>query len=238
MGTFSLPFVGRFVLFSECPLSYISLYSIIHILCIKFKVIELVKQDIKYKTDADTLDYKYTHAGSGKTTIKTIYWNSGRPSFECEGQPCRGTSYRREDIWRLNYVEAPEPFSSWQVDGRWIVSLKNEEMTSLWHFLKEMIESKENNFGVIRMVCPPKRNRNSPDESPVFHLYTSSSHKAIVGNKLIKIVERDLVFSHKPRNYKLPCLEETLFWNDGEPAYEGASRKGITRNWRTGEEVK
>ena len=68
----------------------------------QFKVIELVEQDIKYKTDADTLDYKYTHAGSGKTTIKTIYWNSGRPSFECEGKPCYGTSYRREDIWHLN----------------------------------------------------------------------------------------------------------------------------------------
>ena len=111
-------------------------------------------------------------------------------------------------------------------------------MTSLWHFLKEIIESKESNFGVIRMVCPPKHNRNSPDESPVFHLYTSSSHKTIVGKEVIKIVERDLIFEYKPRHNKLPCLWETMFWNDGEPAYERVSRKGITRNWRTGEEVK
>lgn len=204
---------------------------------IGFKLVEIVRQDIKYKTDADTLDYKYTHAGSGKTTIKTIYWNFGRPSFECEGRTCRGTSYRREDLWRLNFVEAPEPFSSWHVDGRWVLRLEYEELTSLWHFLKDIFESKSKNFGVIRMVCPPKRDRNSPDEKPVFHIYTSASRKSLVGRKLIKIIERDMLYEQKPRYYHLPCLEETLFWNDGEPAYEHITRKGITKNWRTGEEV-
>ena len=46
---------------------------------IGFKLIQLVKQDIKYKRFCNTLEGKYTHAVSGRTTIKTIYWNSGRP---------------------------------------------------------------------------------------------------------------------------------------------------------------
>jgi hypothetical protein len=203
---------------------------------IGFKLIELVKQDIKYKTDADTLSYKYTHAGSGKVSIKTIFWNNGKPSFECVDKPCYGTSYKREDIWHLNVVTAPEPLRSRHVHGRWILYLEYEELTDMWHLLKDTIESKDDNFGIIRMVCPPKRVRSSQTESPVFHVYTSKEDYKSVGNKLIRLAKRDIDFECKPQysNDKQGVLD-TLYWNDGEPDFEKVGRKGITRNWRTGE---
>ena len=203
---------------------------------IGFKLIEIVKQDIKYKTDEDSWSYKYTHAGSGKVTIKTIFWNNGKPSFECKDKPCYGTSLRREDIWHLNVVLALEPFSSMEEHGRWILYLEYKELTELWHLLKGIIECKEKNFGIIKMVCPPKRVRSSPTEVPVFHVYTSDNSKS-VGKKLIKLIKRDIDYECKPRHPHMQGNIKTLFWNDGEPDYERIQRKGITRNWRTGEEV-
>ncbi len=203
-----------------------------------FKLIELVQQDIKYKTDADTLRYKYVHAGSGKTTIKTIFWNKGRPSFECEDRPCYGTSYKREDIWHLNIVEGMQQSTSGMVvHGRWVMRLEYMELTGLWHFLKMMIESETEKFGVIRMVCPPKHDFTSSTEKPEFHLYTSEETMKCVGMRLVKLVKRDLVFVFKPHRYNMPPRVKWLYWNDGEPDYERVHRKGITKNWRTGENV-
>lgn len=201
---------------------------------IGFRLIEIVKQDIKYKLDEATLDYKYVHAGSGKVTIKTIFWNNGMPSFVCE-DTCYGTSYFREDIWHLNVVTAPEPQC---VHGRWVLPLEYQELTELWHTLKKVIQSKKDNYGIIKMVCPPKRVHNSATEVPVFHIYTSDRNSKSVGIKLISIVEKDIHYERKPQS---PDSEagraETLFWNEGEPDYEKISRKGITKNWRTGEDM-
>ena len=205
---------------------------------IGFKLIEIVKQDIKYKTDEDSRNYKYTHAGSGKVSIKTIFWNNGKPSFECKDKPCYGTSFKKDDIWQLNVVTAPEPFCSEEVHGRWIMYLEYEELTGLWHHLKNIIETKEKNFGIVRMVCPPKRVRRSPTESPVFHVYTGLKAYRSVGKKLIEYTESDIDYERKPGGYgNMRGVVETLYWNEGEPDYERIRRKGITKNWRTGEEL-
>ena len=201
---------------------------------IGFKLIEIACQDIKYKTEEACLKNLYTHCGHGRVSLKTIYWNKGKPSFECEGKPCYGTSFKKEDIWHLNVVTAPEPFNSEEVHGRWILYLENDELTELWHYLKDMIECKQTNFGIIEMVCPPKRVRKSPTESSIFHIYTSSKNRKSVGRKLI---ERDMDYEQKPQYRNMRCVVETLYWNDGEPDYERIRRKGITKNWRTGEDL-
>ena len=203
---------------------------------IGFKLIELVQQDIKYKTDEDTLNYNYAFVGGKKVTIKTIYWNNGKPSFECEGSLCCGQRRDKEDMWHVNVVNAPEPFSSEEVHGRWILSLDYDELTGLWHFLKDKIESKEKNFGAIRMLCPPKLNYKSSREKPVFLIFTSKKDKDVAGKYLIKIVEDDIHYEHKSLLHGKPHFE-TLYWNKGEPAYEKITRKGITKNWRTGEDI-
>ena len=204
---------------------------------IGFKLIEMVKQDIKYKTDQASINGEYSFTGSRPVSLKTIYWNNGRPSFVCKDGPCRVTSYEIEDIWHLNVVDAPASLNYGAIHGRWVLFLEYAVLTGLWHFLKKQIESQEKNFGVIRMVCPPKRVRSSPTEMPKFHLYTNKMKKSTVGLYLIKFVERDIVYEYKPQKSGYTARPEVLYWNDGDPDYEVVRRKGITKNWRTGEDM-
>ena len=46
-----------------------------------FKLIHMVKQDIRYKTDEATLKGEYIVTGYKKVTVKTIFWNDGEPGF-------------------------------------------------------------------------------------------------------------------------------------------------------------
>ena len=46
-----------------------------------FKLIRMVKQDIRYKTDEATLKGEYIATGYKKVTVKTIFWNNGEPGF-------------------------------------------------------------------------------------------------------------------------------------------------------------
>ena len=156
---------------------------------IGFRLIEIAQQDIKYKLDDDSRGYRYVHAGSGQVSMKTIYWNNGKPSFDYVGKLCRGTSYDKQDLWHLNEVNVP--FTTRSIYGRWVLPLEYEEMTELWHYLKKLIESEEDNFGVIKMVCPPKCNHQSANEVPVIHVYTSGSMH-IVGTKLKNLIKRDI----------------------------------------------
>ena len=201
---------------------------------IGFKLIEIVQQDIKYKTDYNTMKRRFAFTVGEGVSLKTIFWNNGKPSFVREGQPCRGTSFKRRDDWHLNVVEAPKSLNLGAVHGRWVLVLEYEELTRLWHSLKAKIESEEDNFGVIRMVCPAKRERRSPTEMPEFHFYTSEERRKSVGLKLIKIVEDDIVYQCKPpgaehgAGFRCKPREEVLFWNEGEPDW--VKRKGIAKN--------
>ena len=202
-----------------------------------FKLVEMVEHDIKYKLDKDSRDYKYVHVGAGKVSIKTIYWNGGRPSFSFQGRSCYSTSYMREDTWHLNVVKAREPLASHSVHGRWILFMGYFELTGFWHFLKQLIESKDDNFGVIKMVCPHKRSYSSPTEVPVFHVYTSDKTRKTVGNKLIHLIKRDICYEYKPRGLDTSRHIDTLFWNNGEPGDEMIECEGITKTWKTAQEL-
>ena len=46
-----------------------------------FKLVHMVKQDIRYKTDEATLKGEYIATGYEKVTVKTIFWNDGKPGF-------------------------------------------------------------------------------------------------------------------------------------------------------------
>ena len=185
---------------------------------IGFRLIEIAQQDIMYKLDDESRDFHYVHVGSGPVSMKTIYWNNGKPSFDCVEHPCRITSYDKKDIWYLNVVDAPEPFGTGSIYGRWVLPLEHEEMTEVWHFLKKLIESEEDNFGVIKMVCPPKRNRQSATEVPVIHVYTSDADREMVGTKLINLIRRDMRYEKTFIGSRLRIEGTyTLNWNDGEP---------------------
>ena len=45
------------------------------------KLVYMVKQDIRYKTDEATRQGVYASTGHKGVALKTIYWNDGEPSF-------------------------------------------------------------------------------------------------------------------------------------------------------------
>ena len=45
------------------------------------KLVYMVKQDIRYKTDEATLQGVYASKGHKGVALKTIYWNDEEPSF-------------------------------------------------------------------------------------------------------------------------------------------------------------
>ena len=187
---------------------------------IGFRLIEIAQQDIKYKLDDESRDFRYVHVGSGQVSMKTIYWNNGNPSFDCiDRKPCRGTSRDKQDLWNLNVVDAPESFATRSIYGRWVLRLKYEEMSGLWHYLKKLIESEEDNFRVIKMVCPPKHNHPSASGVPVIHVYTSDADREMVGTKLINLIKKDYIHYEKTSIGCRITIEGTykLIWNDGEP---------------------
>ena len=123
-----------------------------------------------------------------------------------------------EDIWHVNVVRAP--FNSKRIDGCWILQLEHKELTELWHSLKEIIESSEKNPGIIKMECPPKKEKYSCTEKPIFEVHTSDKDKHSVGKMLIDLVKRDIKYCESTSSHP----GTTLFWN-GESDY---TQKGKT----------
>ena len=61
-----------------------------------FKLIYLVKQNIRYKTEEATRQGLYTLRGYAKVTLKALYWNDGEPSFEKKARDFKGKLARAD----------------------------------------------------------------------------------------------------------------------------------------------
>ncbi len=83
------------------------------------------------------------------------------------------------------------------------------------------------------MVCPPKQTKSSRDEKPVFHVYTSQENEENVGSDLILEVCRNLTLERKEVIHNTELCFETR----ENIAIEKINREGITKNWRTGEDM-
>lgn len=46
------------------------------------RLIQLVKETIRYKKDQTTREGKYSGMGHGKVTCRTLLWNDGFPQFK------------------------------------------------------------------------------------------------------------------------------------------------------------
>ena len=165
---------------------------------------------------------EYSWTGENKSVcLKTLYWNNGNPSFVLEGELCYGPqAYKIKDKWHINHVAAPEPImSSSTVYGRWVIEELYINLTRLWDCLKEIIE--EGELGPVEMVCPPKRNRRDPNESPVFFVYTACDNKERVGLLLATIVEKDIRYELSRRSYRQsyskPVYNHRIIWDEDEP---------------------
>ena len=173
---------------------------------------------------------KYAHSSSTPTTTRCIYWNDGKPSFvnERKGKRQRGAAscMPKKDIWRVNEAEAPEPFCSERIHGKWILTLELRELTEYWHLLQEMLGT---SLKAVKMVCPPKKVRSSRTEKPVFHVYTSREGRASAGGVLVRVVKRDIVYEAEEEREgeggRGSVHRETLYWNDGKPDTVSAVRQ-------------
>jgi len=66
-----------------CTTAAISVYTEKHNMdVIGFRLIEMVKQDINYKTNAEA--WKTRYQAFSKKFKKTLYWNGGKPSVQCK----------------------------------------------------------------------------------------------------------------------------------------------------------
>jgi GTPase SAR1 family protein len=175
------------------------------------KLIQIIKEDIKYKTNESSRKHEFSFNVSWRVTNKTIFWNRGKPSTIHQGRRTSSTFSNTRDDWHINIVTAQEPVCSEVVHGRWTLTLEYMELTALWHHLKNIIESKEKNFGIISMECPPKSNPRSKTELPVFNIYTSVEHHKLVGEKLIQLVQRDI---HYYEHGESRGIMNSLSWKD------------------------
>jgi hypothetical protein len=48
---------------------------------VAFKLIRIVKRDLRYKTDADTIAGKYAPTTNQPISVRTLYWKNGNPTF-------------------------------------------------------------------------------------------------------------------------------------------------------------
>ena len=194
-----------------------------------FELVKTAEQDIHYKLEEDTLANKYVHTGAGKTTIETIFWNNGKPSFDRQGQLYFGAP-GCHDSWHLNVVKAPKRFITEEIIGKWVIQFNNEDLTHFWHVLKEKIESNTEYFGVAKMVCPSKVDHYSAEEKAPFEFYVSKDWKDVVGQKLIKLVKTDILFEQKLKYSTAVNPSKTLYWNEGELGYVKILKKnGIAK---------
>ena len=166
---------------------------------IGFQLIEIVKQTTSYKLNDVTRAGAYSHQGL-LVSNKTLYWNEGKPSFENTVKISRRSGL--VDKWQLNVVRAPEPLGSARICGRWIVYLPTPMMTEYWHMLKKDIESKDSNFGVVKMECP----RVSKKNPPRFLFFTSKEWKDKSGEALAIIFDSEIV------DCKIEYKEEEDLW--------------------------
>ena len=189
-------------------------------------LINMLKHDIKYKTEKATLDGAYAWRNGGQSVcMKTLYWNDGNPSYELQGKPCYGPDQPQGviDQWHLNIVTAPTSImSTGEVYGKWVLTPEYFELTGLWHTLKKKIQSGE--LGPTEMVCPPKVNRRDPTEDIVFILYTAYENKELVGVTLATLLGKDIRYQLGKNAVQAShtgtiTYNHEVLWNDGEPVY-------------------
>eukprot|EP01068_Selenidium_serpulae_P018329 Selendium_serpulae@DN6450_c2_g12_i1.p1 len=185
-----------------------------------FALVGLVEQDLKYKTDKQTLSGQYTSYSGDKVSCAAIFWNDGQPSTTFTGKLCRRTIRDKIDIWRLN-VAYPKYRSNSILTGFWEVPVNYKDLTKLWHILKFMMDSNNGEFGILKMVCPPKRHFRCHTEIPRFEVWTNDEFCETLGLKLKKYVRRNIVYwpnqksendiaewRRRPNNINAPSINE------------------------------
>ena len=203
-------------------------------------LIQKVRHTIRYKTDEATLRGLYAFKGHGKVTIRTIYWNDGKPSIGPRTLPpdVNPTSIN-DDVWV--YCKPPLTLtprsqdSQMKAGGKWLIFKPMELLDETWHTVRHAMESGEFGRGCTGAKCSTAfRPQNvSPNSDGVIMVTTTDEGKNEVGMMLIHKVQRDILYkafgsgpppqtrSRRPHSHwsKKPT-KMWLYWNNGEPSFD------------------
>ena len=195
-------------------------------------LVEKVRQTMRYKTDETTLKGLYAHKGHGKVTIRTIYWNNGKPSIGPRSLPpdVNPTSVT-DDYWV--YCKPPsdaEARDSQVVYGKWQIFEPMASLDETWHVIRRSVERGELGKGCTNAWCSTalKPEYIPPNSNGVIEVSTTKEGMDEVGMKLINKVERDIQYRYKeferpPRTSRYQRkrpMKTSLYWNSGEPSFE------------------
>ena len=202
-------------------------------------LIQKVRETIRYKTDETTQKGLYAFKGHGKVTIRTLYWNDGKPSFGPRTLPpdVNPTSIN-DDVW----VYCKPPLSSApaqtlsqdirkEASGNWLVYEPMDLLDETWHMIRHAVESGKFCRGCTGARCSTafKPDSVSPKSDGVIMVTTTDEGKNEVGMWLIRRLERDIPFkafesvtkSRWPNSRLRKRPTKTwLYWNNGEPSFD------------------
>lgn len=196
------------------------------------QLIHKVCQTIRYKTDETTMKGLYAHKGHGKVTIRTLYWNDGKPSFGPRTLPAdvNPTSIT-DDTWVYCKPTLLVPQRQGNaVYGKWLVFEKMESLDEMWHMIRRAVEGGEFGRGCTGARCSTAFKPDGVSHSDgVIAVTTTKEGMDEVGMLLINKVCRDIPYK-TPRpppdrmgrhtyKSKKPS-KKWLYWNDGEPSFE------------------
>ena len=159
-----------------------------------FEVIGIVKHDIQYKKVS--AGGQFRHRGDRKIILKTLYWNDGSPSFFSRKNGRRSVWKENiRDKWHLNVVKSPrQPQKEHsKMVGYWCVESKIEDLTDLWHSLREQIIS--GSLGPVKMECPGgEKTRGKQKTNPFVLVFTAEQNVKTVQSALE--INNDLILSY------------------------------------------
>ena len=199
-------------------------------------LIQKVRQTIRYKTDETTLKGLYAFKGHGRVTIRTLYWNDGKPSFgpRTLSSDVNPTSVN-DDPW-IYCKPATTPHSDdSKARGKWLIFEPMELLDETWHTIRRAVEGGEFGRGCTGARCSTafKPDTVSPNSDGVIMVTTTNEGKNEVGMMLIHKVQRNILYktfesglpprttSRRPHSrWSRKPTKTWLYWNNGEPSFD------------------
>ena len=175
-----------------------------------YEVIQIVQHNIQYKEKSASGQYR--HRGDRKIISKTLYWNNGRPSFHSIRKYHKSVwNENIKDKWHLNVVKSPKQPDRVRSEmvGYWCAECKIENLTDLWHSMREKIIS--GILGPVKMDCPGSRRKRV---NPLVLVWTAQQNVENVGSALKStelILSVNYVQTSKEQTHK-SCTPEIPFF--------------------------
>ena len=153
-----------------------------------YEVIRIVQHDIQYKPNSE--DGRYRRKGDRRIAKNQLYWNDGAPSDVATKKHSTVWKENIKDKWHKNIATSPTRLSdSGGISGYWFAETKFENLTELWHTMREMVET--DTLGPVKMKCPDagvrgRRERGSATRNGQLLFYTAQANRDDVGYALEK----------------------------------------------------